>query len=185
MEKYVLIDRNGVINVRMDEPIKSPDEFVFCPSSIEAIFALTRADIRSIVLTNEEALVHGGMDFSALDAIHAKMHSMIEEAGGRIHDVLVCPENNRDRFDGWYPNPGLLQKAAKKHGFNLRDTYFIGARYECLEAAWAAGCKSAFVRSGKPYKTLQILRTSERQPDLNEPDLMGAALKIVRLYQTR
>jgi len=184
MEKYVLFDRDGVINVLQDNSVKTPDEFVFLPFVLESFFALAKENIRAIVLTNQELLARGELDRTTLNAIHDKMYSMVEETGGKIHDVLVCPETDREDRTGWYPQPGLLLRAAKKHGFNLRKTYIVGAHKDCLQAAWAAGCKTAFVRTGKPFKTLEFLQQSPRQPDISEIDLLSAVVKIIRIYQT-
>jgi D-glycero-D-manno-heptose 1,7-bisphosphate phosphatase len=42
-KKVVVLDRDGVINVDSDAFIKSPDEWVALPGSLEAIARLNRA----------------------------------------------------------------------------------------------------------------------------------------------
>ena len=43
MNKFVLLDRDGVINYDSDTYIKTPDEFNIIPSSLEAIQLLYNA----------------------------------------------------------------------------------------------------------------------------------------------
>ncbi len=183
MEKYILLQRDGVINVLLDNPLTNPDDFVLLPFVPEAFYEMARNQIKPIILTNQEGLASGELEMKDLGAIHSKMISMIEDAGGKVADVLICPHDESKQCDCRYPQPGLLKHAAEKHKFQLQDTFFIGDRLACLEAAWNAGCKSAFVRSGKPHKTMQYLRTAERLPDIITRDLLDAIVKISRIYQ--
>ncbi|RJP27820.1 MAG: HAD-IIIA family hydrolase [Candidatus Omnitrophota bacterium] len=184
MEKFILLERDGVINVMQDAIVKTPDEFVFLPFVLEAFFELKQNQIRPIVLTNQPGLATGELEMRNLGEIHSKMISTIEESGGKVEDVLICPHDESKNCDCRYPKPGLLVHAAQKFKFDLKSTFFIGSHTACLQAAWQAGCKSSFVRSGKPYKTLQFLRTSDRQPDLITRDLLETVVKIMRVYQS-
>ena len=52
----VILDRDGVINQDSDDFIKSPDEFIVIPGSLEAIARLNHAGHRVIVATNQSGI---------------------------------------------------------------------------------------------------------------------------------
>lgn len=177
MEKFVLVHRDGVIGVRKDEPICTPEDFILLPFVQEAMFNLREMGFKVIVLVTEPALQNGQMDQAAMDGIHDRMISMIESTDGKIQDVLVCPSALAPWEKCALPKPGLLQIAAYKYKFDLSRTYFVGDRLECLQAAWKVGCKSAFVKSGKPFKTIQYLKQNRERPDIMAQDLLGFVTK--------
>jgi len=51
-EKLVLLDRDGVINFDSDNYIKTPEEWIPIPGSLEAIAAFNKAGIEVCIITN-------------------------------------------------------------------------------------------------------------------------------------
>jgi D-glycero-D-manno-heptose 1,7-bisphosphate phosphatase len=178
MEKFVLLDRDGVINVIREDGINSYDDFVFVPMIPEAFYEFERKRVNAVILDNDQSLANGTIDYGVVGQINSRIEEHVSDSGGRVHDILVCPSND----DVKYPNPALLEKAAEKHGFSLADTYFITASLEGLQAGWAAGCKTAFVKTGKPYKTMQYLKSSDKCPEIVQPDLLTIAVRICSEY---
>lgn len=178
MEKFVLLDRDGVINVLRENGIHSLDDFVFIPLIPEAFFQLERHKINAVILDNDAALANGDIDYTIIAQINSIIEEHVSGSGGRVHDILVCPSND----DVKYPSPALLKKAAEKHRCKLTETYFITASLEGLQAGWAAGCKTGFVKTGKPYKTMQYLKSAQKGPDILLPDLLGVVTKICADY---
>lgn len=183
MERYVFIHRDGAVNVRQDNPITKLDEFVFLPFVHEAFRELQLNDIKPIILTWEESLHTGAMSPEEHGKIVQEMKTSLEEEEGKIHDVITCPGPMAPWDKCALPKGGMLQIAAAKHKLNLAETYFVCDRIECLEAAWSVGCKTILVRSGKPFKTMQALRKSPKQPDNTERDLLSAAIKVIQFYK--
>ncbi|MFW2134632.1 HAD-IIIA family hydrolase, partial [Ectothiorhodospira haloalkaliphila] len=54
--KLILLDRDGVINRDSPDYIKSPEEWIPLPGSLEAIARLSRAGWRVVVVTNQSGL---------------------------------------------------------------------------------------------------------------------------------
>lgn len=75
-KKVVILDRDGVINADSDAFIKSPDEWVALPGSLEAIARLSQAGYRVAIATNQSGIGRGLFDMNALNAMHLKMHRM-------------------------------------------------------------------------------------------------------------
>lgn len=183
MDKFILMDCDGVINVVQDEPIAKREKLVMLPFVQEAFFELEKQGAKAVLLRNDHAMGEGLIDIKTLGEFHGAIQAFIGEGGGRVHDILVCPCKRGGESDCAYPNTGLLTEAARKHGLVLAETWLVCAGFEALQAGWRAGCKTAFVRTGKPFRTMQHLKTSDERPDLIERDLLGAALRILRKFE--
>src|ERR671931_161763 len=86
----VLLDRDGVINRRRHDHVRSWADFEFLPGSLEALRRLARAGERVVVLTNQSAVGRGLIGLQELDDLHRRMRATVAEASGHIEAVLAC-----------------------------------------------------------------------------------------------
>jgi D-glycero-D-manno-heptose 1,7-bisphosphate phosphatase len=147
--KLIILDRDGTINEDRDDFVKSPDEWVPIPGSLEAIARLNHAGWHTVVATNQSGLARGLFDMATLNAIHAKMNRALGDLGGRIDAVFFCPHGPDAGCTCRKPLPGLLQTIGERYGVSLRETYAVGDSVRDLEAGVAAGCAPHLVRTGK------------------------------------
>lgn len=143
----IILDRDGVINEDSLNYIKSVDEFIFLPGSINAIAALSKAGFRIGVATNQSGVSRGYYNESTLKAIHQKMLDHINAAGGHIHEIVYCIHKPDEGCACRKPNPGMLLDLATRFRCEASDLVFIGDKMTDLEAAIAAGAKSMLVIS--------------------------------------
>jgi len=146
--KLVILDRDGVINFDSDDYIKTPDEWRPIPGSLEAISRLTHAGCMIAVASNQSGVGRGLMKMSDVEAINDKMHDAVENAGGRIDGVFVCPHTPEDGCDCRKPEPGLLREIAEQFGMPLHSVPFIGDKLTDIEAALNSGAFPILVRTG-------------------------------------
>ncbi|KTD20195.1 D,D-heptose 1,7-bisphosphate phosphatase [Legionella lansingensis] len=139
MSKIILLDRDGVINQDSLHYIKSVDEFVFLPGSIEAIVQLTKAGYRIGVATNQSGVSRGLYDEIELAAIHDKLLHDVRTAGGEIEAIEYCIHMPDAGCLCRKPQPGMLQALARRLGCSLTHVPFIGDRVSDIQAALAAG----------------------------------------------
>ena len=92
----IILDRDGVINEDSDDYIKSVDEWIPIPGSIEAIAALSAAGYTIVVATNQSGIARKYFDVYELAAMHQKMSLLVEEIGGHISGVFFCPHGPED-----------------------------------------------------------------------------------------
>jgi D-glycero-D-manno-heptose 1,7-bisphosphate phosphatase len=169
--KLIILDRDGVINFGSDQFIKSPDEWKPIPGSLEAIARLTREGWRVVVATNQSGLARGLFEMATLNAIHAKMHKAVAQAGGRIEAVFYCPHAADMGCDCRKPKPGLFDEIASRYGRDLKDVPAVGDSLRDLQAAASVGALTFLVRTGKGEKTLAEGGLPENTPvfaDLSE-----------------
>ncbi|HHF7348052.1 TPA: D-glycero-beta-D-manno-heptose 1,7-bisphosphate 7-phosphatase [Legionella feeleii] len=147
LSKVVLLDRDGVINQDSLHYIKSVDEFIFLPGSVEAIAALTKAGYRIGVATNQSGVSRGYYNEEALAAIHEKLLQHVRAAGGEIEAIEYCIHMPDQGCFCRKPNPGMLYALARKLECTLINTPFIGDRVSDIQAAEAVGAKPLLVFS--------------------------------------
>ncbi len=153
--KLVILDRDGVINEDSDAFVKSVDEFIPIPGSVEAIALLTRHGFEVAIATNQSGLGRGLFDLDDLEAMHQKLDALVEAAGGRLSGIFYCPHTPDDDCACRKPLPGLLDAIAAELHCELAGVPLIGDSQRDLEAGLARGCVPVLVRTGKGAKTAE------------------------------
>ena len=151
--KFIILDRDGVINFDSDHFIKSPAEWKPIPGSLEAIARLTQSGYRVVVASNQSGIDRGLFDMDTLNAIHDKMHQAVKALGGRIDAIFYCPHSADSNCDCRKPKPGMFERIATSFNVDLTNAYAVGDSLRDLQAAVAAGAKPVLVLSGKGETT--------------------------------
>ncbi len=153
--KLIILDRDGVINEDSNEFIKTPDEWIALPGSLEAIAKLSKAGYVVVVATNQSGLGRGLFDIMTLNAIHQKMQNAVKAAGGLIEAIFFCPHTTNDNCDCRKPRQGMFSTIAERFDTSLEDVPSVGDSLRDLQAAFLAGCTPILVLSGKGKQTLE------------------------------
>lgn len=171
--RLLILDRDGVINQDSAEFVKSAEEWLPLPGSIDAIARLSKAGYTVAVATNQSGLARGLFDTAALEAMHAKLRALVADEGGRVGEIAVCPHGPDDGCECRKPRPGLLLQLAEHYNVDLKDVAFVGDAPRDLEAALAAGAEPMLVRTGKGLKAERTL--TEALTDIAVFDDLAAA----------
>jgi D-glycero-D-manno-heptose 1,7-bisphosphate phosphatase len=174
----LVLDRDGVINRDSAEFVKTPDEWLPLPGSIEAISALSRAGFAIAVATNQSGLGRGLIDEATLAAMHDKFRGLVSEAGGQVDLIVYCPHHPDDDCDCRKPKPGLFEQIAEHFQTGVDGVPAIGDSLRDLEAAAAAGASPILVRTGNGARTEAAL-SGELACIPVFDDLAGAALHLL------
>jgi len=152
--KLVILDRDGVINQDSDDFIKSVDEWIPLPGSLEAMARLTQAGWTVAVATNQSGLSRGLYDEATLDAMHQKMRDLLAAHGGRVDYLVYCPHGPSEASTCRKPLPGMYTEIAEHFDCSLKNVPVIGDSLRDLQAAVAVQARPILVRSGKGERTL-------------------------------
>lgn len=174
----LVLDRDGVINQESESFVKSPEEWLPLPGSIEAISALSRAGFTIAVATNQSGLGRGLFDEATLMAIHDKFQGFVAAAGGHVDLIVYCPHRPEDDCDCRKPKPGLYDQIAAHFDTSIDDVPAIGDSLRDLEAAVAAGAAPILVRTGNGLQTEAALSGELTYIPVFD-DLAGAALHLL------
>lgn len=153
----IVLDRDGVINVDSDDYIKSEQEWIALPGSIEAIATLCAAGFSVAVATNQSGIARGLFDTYELARMHSKMQLLVEEAGGCIATVCYCPHAPDADCRCRKPGTGLLEQIQAETGLSLKGCAFVGDSLKDLQAAIAFDMNPVLVRTGKGKATEEKL----------------------------
>ena len=149
----LVIDRDGVVNQDSDDYIRSVNDWIPIPGSIEAIVRLSRAGYRVAIATNQSGLNRGYFTLDDLESIHNRLCTMVEEQGGNIAGIFYCPHRPDENCSCRKPDIGLLQAIESELGDSVAGCYFIGDSLKDLQAGQAMGCKPVLVLTGKGMLT--------------------------------
>ncbi|CEG57381.1 D-glycero-beta-D-manno-heptose 1,7-bisphosphate 7-phosphatase [Legionella fallonii] len=147
MTRLILLDRDGIINHDSLHYIKSVDEFILIPGSVDAIARLTRAGYKIGVATNQSGVSRGLYTEAALQAIHEKMLSLVQKAGGQIDAIEYCIHHPKDKCLCRKPQPAMLHALAKRFNCSLQHVPFVGDRVSDVQTALVAGAEPVMVLS--------------------------------------
>jgi D-glycero-D-manno-heptose 1,7-bisphosphate phosphatase len=177
-QRYVLLDRDGVINHDSDDFIKSPDEWQPIDGSLESIALLNRHGYKVIVISNQSGIARGLFDEEMLASIHDKMHRLLADKDGEIEAIYYCPHSPENNCNCRKPKPGLLNQFALEKNVDLTEVYFVGDTMRDIDAALSTGAIPLLVQTGKGQQTVCA------HPDLNIPifeNLYEAAKFIISI----
>lgn len=153
--KLAILDRDGVINHDSEAYIKSPDEWVALPGSLDAIARLSRAGWKVVVATNQSGVARGLFSMDTLNAIHAKLRRELAQAGGHIDAIFMCPHGPDDNCACRKPRPGLFHDIARRYDTPLTGVPAVGDSLRDIQAAHAAGCRTWLVLTGNGARTAE------------------------------
>ncbi len=151
--KLIILDRDGVINRDSDAFVKSPDEWVALPGSLEAIARLSQSGWTVAVATNQSGLARGLFDMNTLNAIHAKLHREVAALGGDVDAIFLCPHGPDDGCVCRKPLPGMMHDIGRRYDINLAGVPAVGDSLRDLQASAQAGCTPWLVLTGNGEKT--------------------------------
>lgn len=147
--KLCILDRDGTINEDSAEYVKSPGEWRPLPGALEAIAKLNHAGWHVVIATNQSGLGRGLFDVAALNAMHAKLHTMLAAVGGRVDAIFYCPHAPDEACRCRKPESGLFEQIGERYGVDLTGMPAVGDSARDLIAAHGAGCAPHLVLTGK------------------------------------
>ena len=174
--KLIILDRDGVINQDSANYIKSPNEWIPIPNSLEAIALLNQNDFKVALVTNQSGIGRGLFNIEALNNIHTKMISMLSELGGSIDAIFYCTSND-DKCESRRPNPGMLLEIQKRFSIPLDGIPAVGDSLRDLQAYEKVNAQPILVKTGNGETTLREKKYPKNT--LIFDNLFEAANKII------
>ena len=157
LTRALFLDRDGVIN--HDAGYTSTIE-KFC--FIDGIFELAREAVKRgyliFVVTNQAGIARGFYTEKDFQVLTDWMCERFREQDAPIEEIFHCPFHPQHGI-GQYrqesldrkPNPGMILRAACKHGIDLDRSVMVGDKVTDMQAALNAGVSTRihFVPNGK------------------------------------
>ena len=154
-ERLVILDRDGCINEDSPDYIRSLEEWIPIPGSIDAIARLKAAGFKVAVATNQSGLARGYFTIDDLEAMHAQLRDLLAAKGAVVDHIAWCPHGPDEGCDCRKPAPGLYLAIAEKLGITLEGVPVVGDSRRDLDAAVAVGARPILVLTGKGRETAE------------------------------
>ena len=162
MNRAVFLDRDGVINAAIYNPVErkldSPytvESFRILPHVPEAIRLVNRMGFLAVVVSNQPGVAKGKCDFHFLDRLNETMQAQVATGGGHLDAIYYCyhhpaavVEELRLRCQCRKPQPGLVELAAEELDFAPQDSLIIGDKVSDIELGQSFGATTFLVRTG-------------------------------------
>lgn len=178
MTRLILLDRDGVINYDSPHYIRAVDEWIPIPGALDAIAALKRAGFLVGVCTNQAGVGRGVVSPEALEGIHARLSSLLDQRGVTLDALEYCPHHPAEGCECRKPRPGMLIRSMRTLGVPAEDTLFVGDNIRDIEAAHAAGCRPVLVRTGSGAAA--EIQARGLGVDWVEDDLAAVAVSLLK-----
>ena len=174
----IFLDRDGTINEEVGY-LDSIDKLRIIPAAFEAIRLINKSCMKAVVITNQAGVARGLFTEEFVRKINGQIQSVLLEKGAVIDRFYFCPHHPTEGHDPYRricdcrkPAPGLLYQAAADLDIDLNRSYFIGDRFQDMEAAHRAGAKGVLVLTGYGQDLLQEAGP-DRANELNQPDYIA------------
>ena len=139
MHPAIFLDRDGVIVENRSTYIRSWQEIKFLPGALAALCLLSSGPLKVLVVTNQSVVGRGIIPQTTSEHINQSLLLEIQNAGGRIDGLYMCPHRPEDVCNCRKPKPGLIIKAAQEHSIDLGKSFLIGDALTDLQAGINAG----------------------------------------------
>ena len=157
----VFLDRDGVIIENRANYVRSWDDVIFLPGIFPALRRLFASAYRIVIVTNQSAVGRGLLTLELANEINTKIVNAIEQQGGRIDSVQMCPHAPRDECSCRKPEPGMVLQASAELSLDLSASFLIGDTRTDLLAGKAAGVgQLILVRTGLGTDQEMLLEAS-------------------------
>jgi D-glycero-D-manno-heptose 1,7-bisphosphate phosphatase len=148
-DNVVILDRDGTIVIDRGY-LADPDRLEFMPGAPEALRSLCERGYRLVVITNQSGVGRGLFTIDHVEAMNARLHSMVEKAGARLTKIYFCPHRPEARCACRKPNLALMKQAAIELQFDPRNAVVIGDKESDVEFAVRAGSRGILISSEAP-----------------------------------
>ena len=143
----VFLDRDGTICEEVGY-LNHLSRFRMFPFAAAALRRLNEAGHPVIVVSNQSGVARGYFPESLVQQVNQVMVRQLSEAGAKVDEVYYCPHASSEGCSCRKPKTGMLERAAREHGIELKRSFVVGDRYGDVQLAHNAHARGILVRTG-------------------------------------
>ncbi|MGM9838401.1 MAG: HAD-IIIA family hydrolase [Paludibacteraceae bacterium] len=151
-EQFLFLDRDGVLNRRIEGGyVCNLSMWEWQKGALEAVAALSRRYLRTFVVSNQQGIGKGLFSMQDAAEIHGKMIVDIENAGGKIDRVYVCPDLVSADSPNRKPAIGMALQAKRDYPeVEFTRSLMIGDSLSDMQFGWRAGMRCIYLHNNEP-----------------------------------
>ena len=153
MNKYILLDRDGTINIEKDYLYKIED-FDYEEGVLEALEILKEKGYKFAVITNQSGIGRGYYTEEEFLELTDFLRNDLDKRGIIIEKTYYCPHHidgiGKYKIDCECRKPGtlLFEKAVEELNIDTKNSYMVGDKVSDLIPAHKLGIKPVFLKTG-------------------------------------
>ncbi len=163
VKRGLFLDRDGVINID-HHYVHRCDQFDIIEGVVEALQRAQDAKFLLIVVTNQSGIARGYFTQEEYFTLEAHMERVFAAQGVRFTDIYHCPHHPDGQVAELSvdcscrkPAPGMILRAAKKHGIDLASSVLVGDKESDIAAARAAGVGRSYLLDPPNFMLKDVL----------------------------
>jgi D-glycero-D-manno-heptose 1,7-bisphosphate phosphatase len=193
-DRAVFLDRDGVLNDlvfypeegQVGSPLSARSMRVF-PYAGAAVKKIRDLGFRTVLISNQPGVAKRQFSRAELARMSLKLNGELAKHGSSLDAEYYClhhPDALFARYrkvcDCRKPKPGLLLRAARERGLDLRSSFFVGDALVDVQAGKAAGTSTILL--GHPTTFLSgLMEEKGAVPDFMVPSLKEVPGLLLRL----
>lgn len=183
--RFVILDRDGTI-IREYGYLNDPRKVRLLSGAVTGLRRMRAMGLGLIVITNQSGISRGFLTPERLAQINRRLCALLAARGIELDGIYICPHRADQHCACRKPKTGLLRRAAREHGFRLRDCVVIGDKDSDVGLGKNAKALAILVRTGYGAKIESDAKTMARiAPDHVVDNLARAADVIGNLFGKR
>ncbi len=161
MKKAVFLDRDGVINSLVYNPLtneyESPhyvDDLYVYPWVIKSLHSLAQMNLLLFLVSNQPSYAKGKTSLENIKAIHERLHQLLVSSNIKFTEYYYCYHHPAGIISEYAaacrcrkPKPYFLLEAQKKYSLDLPASWMIGDQDTDITCGQAAGVKTIQIRN--------------------------------------
>lgn len=154
--KAVFFDRDGIINNKRDDYVKSLEEFEINENIFDVIREIKKKGFLAVMVTNQSAINRGLLTIDMLNEIHEFFENVLVNHNLNLDGIYFCPHKPEDNCDCRKPKPGMLLQASRELDIDLKNSWIIGDSQTDIDAGNIVGCKGILVKN--KHRILDVIK---------------------------
>lgn len=149
--RAVFVDRDDTLIVNRHYG-SDPGAIELLDGVPEGLRSLREAGYKLILISNQSGVARGYFDEAAVGRMHDRLQKMLDAYGAALDGLEYCPHHPEGEVVPYAvecacrkPAPGMLRRAARKHGLNLSASWMVGDIAADVEAGKRAGTRTVLV----------------------------------------
>ncbi len=145
----LFLDRDGVVVAEVDY-LRRVEDVVLIAGAADAIATANRRGVPVVMVTNQAGIARGYFGWAEFLAVQETILASLAAAGAVVDAVYACPHHPSGNgafahpdHPARKPNPGMLLRAGRQLGIDLRQSWLIGDKASDVAAAKHAGLAGA------------------------------------------
>ncbi|MCC7261004.1 MAG: HAD family hydrolase [Candidatus Latescibacteria bacterium] len=149
---FVLLDRDGTV-IEECNYLSDPGKIKLLPGVPSALRVFCDMGLGLAIITNQSAVGRGFFNEDHLQHIHHRLSDLLADEGICLDGIFYCPHTPEDHCCCRKPQPGLVEQAVGRFGFDPSASFVIGDKICDLDLGRRVRATTMLVRTGYGTQT--------------------------------